>query len=90
MIAKYDAPAKTSGARIVFSCGFDSIPFDLGVMFLQDEAMRRFGAPLVRVRGRVRMMKGGFSGGTIASLLATIEASRRDPARRGSWPIPSR
>jgi short subunit dehydrogenase-like uncharacterized protein len=80
MIAQYDAPARASGARIVFSCGFDSIPFDLGVLFLQDEAMRRFGAPLTRVRGRVRVMKGTFSGGTIASALATIEAARRDPA----------
>jgi short subunit dehydrogenase-like uncharacterized protein len=81
MIAQYDAPARASGARIVFSCGFDSIPFDLGVLFLQDEAMRRFGAPLVRVRGRVRVMKGTFSGGTIASLLATLEAAGRDPAQ---------
>jgi short subunit dehydrogenase-like uncharacterized protein len=80
MIARYDAPARASGARIVFSCGFDSIPFDLGVLFLQDAAMRRFGAPLTRVRGRVRVLKGTFSGGTMASALATIEAAGRDPA----------
>ncbi len=80
MIAKYDARAKTSGARIVFSCGFDSIPFDLGVTFLQDQAKDRLGAPLQRVRGRVRKMKGGFSGGTIASLMATLESSKRDPS----------
>lgn len=80
MIARYDAPANASGARIVFSCGFDSIPFDLGVLFLQDAAQRRFGAPLTRVRGRVRVLKGTFSGGTMASALATIEAVRRDPA----------
>jgi short subunit dehydrogenase-like uncharacterized protein len=79
MIPILDAPARASGARIVFSCGFDSIPFDLGVVFLQDEAMRRFGAPLVRVRGRVRVMKGGFSGGTMASGLATFERMGRDP-----------
>jgi short subunit dehydrogenase-like uncharacterized protein len=78
MIAAYDAPARTSGARIVFSCGFDSIPFDLGVVFLQDEALRRFGAPLTRVRGRVRVLKGTFSGGTMASALATIELTARD------------
>jgi short subunit dehydrogenase-like uncharacterized protein len=80
MIAKYDAQAKASGARIVFSCGFDSIPFDLGVTFLQDQAISRLGAPLQRVRGRVRKMKGGFSGGTVASLMATLEASKRDPS----------
>jgi short subunit dehydrogenase-like uncharacterized protein len=80
MIARHHAAARASGARIVFSCGFDSIPFDLGVVFLQAEAQRRFGMPLTRVRGRVRVMKGGFSGGTMASVLATVEAMGRDPA----------
>jgi short subunit dehydrogenase-like uncharacterized protein len=80
MIAQHDATARASGARIVFSCGFDSIPFDLGVLFLQDEALRRFGEPLSRVRGRVRVLKGTFSGGTMASALATIEAAGRDAA----------
>lgn len=79
-IERLQAPAQTSGARIVFSCGFDSIPFDLGVVYLQDEAVRRFGAPLPAVQGRVRVMKGGLSGGTIASALATLEAIGRDPA----------
>ncbi|MGZ9030550.1 MAG: saccharopine dehydrogenase family protein [Burkholderiaceae bacterium] len=80
MIEQYDAVAKSSGARIVFSCGFDSIPFDLGVLFLQDEALRRYGAPLTRVRGRVRVLKGTFSGGTMASALASVEAAARDRA----------
>ncbi|GAM98130.1 Bll4978 protein [alpha proteobacterium U9-1i] len=80
MIQKYEAAAKQSGARIVFSCGFDSIPFDGGVFFLQQEAQKRFGAPLPRVRGRVRKMKGTFSGGTMASMLATLEAGERDPS----------
>jgi short subunit dehydrogenase-like uncharacterized protein len=80
MITQYEATATTSGARIVFSCGFDSIPFDLGVLFLQDEALRRYGAPLTRVRGRVRVLKGTFSGGTMASALATVEAAARDRA----------
>jgi len=78
MIDKLQAPAAASGARIVFSCGFDSIPFDLGVVFLQEQAQQRFGQPLQRVHGRVRRMKGGFSGGTAASLLATLEATGRD------------
>ncbi|MEO5778642.1 trans-acting enoyl reductase family protein [Arthrobacter sp. PAMC25284] len=80
MIPRLQAPASASGARIVFSCGFDSIPFDLGVMFLQNQAMHRFGEPLVRVRGRVCAIQGGLSGGTIASALATVEQLRRDPA----------
>lgn len=80
MIAKYEKTAKESGARIVFSCGFDSIPFDCGVWFLQQEAKQRFGQPLRDVRGRVRKMKGTFSGGTMASMLATFEAVKRDPS----------
>lgn len=79
MIAKYERAAQESGARIVFSCGFDSIPFDGGVFFLQREMKERFGQPAQRVRGRVRRMKGGFSGGTAASLLATLEAVKREP-----------
>lgn len=79
MIAKYGDTAKQSGARIVFSCGFDSIPFDCGVWFLQQQARQRFGQPARRVRGRVRGMKGGFSGGTVASMMATYDAVRRNP-----------
>ncbi len=79
MIAQYEAQAKASGARITFSCGFDSIPFDLGVFYLQQQARERFGAPLTKVHGRVRKMKGGFSGGTMASMLATMQAVQRNP-----------
>ncbi len=78
MIPLLDGPAKASGARIVFSCGFDSIPFDLGVVYLQEQAQKRFGAPLTTVRGRVREIKGGISGGTIASGMVTIDAMQRD------------
>lgn len=80
MIDAHGETAKQSGARIVFSCGFDSIPFDLGVYFLQQAAKERFGAPLSRVRGRVRAMKGTFSGGTAASLKATMAAAAKDPS----------
>ena len=48
--------AAASGARIVFSCGFDSIPFDLGVLFLQNNALKTFGEPLTRVHGRVKLI----------------------------------
>jgi short subunit dehydrogenase-like uncharacterized protein len=79
MIGAHDATAKTSGARIVHSCGFDSIPFDLGVYFLQQEAQKRFGQPCTQVRGRVRAMNGEFSGGTAASLGATMAAVAKNP-----------
>lgn len=79
MIDAHEGAAKASGARIVFSCGFDSIPFDMGVWMLQNEMHARFGHPASRVRGRVRKMKGTFSGGTAASLKATMAAAAADP-----------
>jgi len=79
MIDAHEARARATGARIVFSCGFDSIPFDLGVLTLQECAIARHGHPAPRVKGRVRAMKGGFSGGTAASLKATLAAAARDP-----------
>ncbi len=78
-IAQHHATAKETGARICFSSGFDSIPFDLGVLMLQVEGKARFGAPAPRVRGRVRAMKGTFSGGTAASLTATLKAAATNP-----------
>ncbi len=56
MIDAHQDQAQASGARITFSCGFDSIPFDLGVLFLQAEAVKRHGKPAPRVKGRVRKM----------------------------------
>jgi short subunit dehydrogenase-like uncharacterized protein len=78
MIEKHEATAKASGARILFSCGFDSIPFELGTFFVQEEAKRVFGAPATRVKGRVRDMRGTLSGGTAASARAQFEAVARD------------
>nr|WP_294810790.1 saccharopine dehydrogenase NADP-binding domain-containing protein [uncultured Sphingomonas sp.] len=80
MIGKYQDAAKASGARIVFSCGFDSIPFDLGVWTVEQAAIAKFGKPAPRVKGRVRAMKGTFSGGTFASGKATAAAAMKDPA----------
>lgn len=80
MIERLTPLAERSGARIVFSCGFDSIPFDLGVVYLQAEAQARFGAPLAEVRGRVARLRGGASGGTLASLMETLDTLRREPA----------
>ncbi len=77
-IDEHHAAAKQSGAHIVFSCGFDSIPFDLGVLMLQLECIDRFGVPAPRVKGRVRAMQGKFSGGTAASLKATMAAAAKD------------
>src|ERR1700719_1352462 len=75
MIDAHEAPAKANGARIVFSCGFDSVPFELGAFFVQEEAKRVFGRPVSRVKGRVRDT---LSGGTAASGRATFEAVAKD------------
>jgi short subunit dehydrogenase-like uncharacterized protein len=71
--------AEESGARIIHTCGFDSIPSDLGVLFLQDEAQNRFGYAMENVKMRVSAMRGGLSGGTVASILNLVEEVRRDP-----------
>ena len=78
MIDAHEVAAKASGARIVFSCGFDSVPFELGAFFVQEEAKRVFGRPVSRVKGRVRDMRGTLSGGTAASGRATFEAVAKD------------
>jgi short subunit dehydrogenase-like uncharacterized protein len=77
MIDAHEAAAKASGARIVFSCGFDSIPFDMGVHQLQKAVIARHGKPAPRIKGRVRKMRGGASGGTVASMKATMSAATK-------------
>lgn len=69
--------AQASGARIVHTCGFDSIPSDLGTLMMQAEAKRRFGQPLDELK-MVVSMKGGFSGGTIASMAELMEDAMED------------
>lgn len=82
MLDRHEATAKASGARIVHCCGFDSIPSDLGVYFLQQQARARFGAPCVAVKMRVRTLRGGFSGGTVGSLMNAVKEAAGDPAVR--------
>ena len=82
MIHKYEAQAQASGARIVHNCGFDSIPSDLGVHFVQRHAQEKFGAPCTTVKMRVRSMRGSFSGGTVASLLNVLKEVKANPALR--------
>lgn len=82
MIERYEATAKASGARIVPCCGFDSIPSDLGVHFLQRHAAERFGAPCSRIKMRVKAIRGKASGGTIASMMNLAREAAADPALR--------
>ena len=80
MIPLHHAAAQASGARILFSCGFDSIPFELGVLYTQSLARQHLGHPVSRISGRVRDMRGGLSGGTAASGRATMAAIQKNPA----------
>src|SRR5580698_3604227 len=79
IIDAHQVAAQRSGARILFSCGYDSLPFELGVFYCQEAAKKKLGAPVSRVKGRIRAMKGTFSGGTAASGKALFEAAARDP-----------
>ncbi|GGH41384.1 Uncharacterized conserved protein [Cribrihabitans marinus] len=79
MIDAHEGKARETGARIIHSCGQDSIPSDLGVQFLQDAALARHGKPCRRVATRVTRMKGGFSGGTAASFLNAMRLRETDP-----------
>lgn len=75
-IDRFDEQAKASGAKIVHSCGFDSIPSDLGVMLLADAAAGELSDTALVVRS----MRGGASGGTLASIKLMIDDRKRDPA----------
>ena len=82
MLSRYEEMARKSGARIVHCCGFDSIPSDLGVHFLQQEAIKRFGQPCPRVKMRVKALRGGVSGGTVASIMNVVKEAAADPRLR--------
>ncbi|RQT16355.1 trans-acting enoyl reductase family protein [Burkholderia contaminans] len=82
MIDKYEPAARQSGARIVHCCGFDSVPSDMGVFFLQQQARQRWGVPAAQVKMRVKTLKGGASGGTVASVINVVREAAADPALR--------
>jgi short subunit dehydrogenase-like uncharacterized protein len=82
MIDAHSVEAEASGARIVHTCGVDSIPSDLGVLFTQQRAIETLGTPCSRIRMRVKGFKGGFSGGTIATMMNTMDELASDPGLR--------
>jgi short subunit dehydrogenase-like uncharacterized protein len=79
MIDTHETAARSSGARIVFTCGFDCIPADMGTYFLQGEMKTRHGVAARAIQYRVKGFKGAASGGTIASMLNMLEEGARDP-----------
>jgi short subunit dehydrogenase-like uncharacterized protein len=82
MLERYEDLAKVSGARIVNSCGFDSVPSDLGVYFLQQHAKQKFGETCSNIKMRVKKMKGAASGGTVASMTNIFKEVAGNPALR--------
>lgn len=82
MVDKYETTARQKGARIVHCSGFDSIPSDLGVYFLQQQANAKFGEPCTEVKLGVAKLKGGASGGTIASMVNIAKEAAHDSALR--------
>ncbi|MEA5464583.1 saccharopine dehydrogenase family protein [Leptothoe sp. PORK10 BA2] len=82
MIQQYSATAEQSGARLIHCCGFDSIPSDLGVYYLQQQAKQRFGSVCDRIKMRVKAAQGGVSGGTAASGINLLKEANADPTLR--------
>ena len=78
MIDKHHEEAQANGVKIVHTCGFDSIPSDMGVYFTQKEALAQKGQRAKQIRMRVAGMRGGLSGGTYASLSKVLEEAMQD------------
>lgn len=71
MIDTHDARARETGARIVHTCGFDSIPSDMGTWALQQEMIKTFGKPATKITALFGESSGAVSGGTVASGMET-------------------
>lgn len=81
-IDQYQKKAEASGARIVHTCGFDSIPSDLGTLYLQQCMQQEFGEYADIVKARVGKFSGSASGGTIASMMVMMEQASKDSSVR--------
>lgn len=78
MIDQHHETASANGTKIVNSCGFDSIPSDMGVYFVQQQAKTQTGSFAKQIKMRVKAMKGGISGGTYASMSNLMEEASKD------------
>ena len=81
-IDTFHAQAEKSGARIVHCCGFDSIPSDLGALMVQEYAWQNYGRFCQSIQHLFTAFHGGFSGGTVASLLLMLEQAGKDKQLR--------
>lgn len=81
-IDAFDVKAKKNNCRIVHSCGFDSVPSDIGVLLLQMDSLKRFNKPCDEVKLYVRSIRGGLSGGTIDSMISIFKYMGSNPDHR--------
>lgn len=77
-IESFHEEARRSGSRIVHSCGYDAVPFDLGVYLTQRKALEKFQVPCRSVSAGLIDSKGGLSGGTLASILEVMREAQGD------------
>jgi short subunit dehydrogenase-like uncharacterized protein len=77
-----ETAAQTTGARIVHTCGFDSIPSDIGTLLLHQAAQAGGHGELGETSLVVKAMRGGASGGTIDSLRTAVDTVKKDPPSR--------
>ena len=82
MMDTHQDRARETGARIINCCGFDSIPSDIGVWYLQKESKERFGTYCNNIMMYVKATKGGASGGTAASIVNIVKETSKDPEAR--------
>jgi short subunit dehydrogenase-like uncharacterized protein len=82
IIDRWHDKAEAAGVKIVNSCGFDSIPSDLGCLVVQEHAIASHGQPLDCVKYYLGKTRGGMSGGTVASMLGIVEQASDPELRR--------
>ena len=82
MIDAHHEEAKKTGARIVHCCGYDSIPSDLGTLMVQEAFKERHGKYASEVKMAAVDMRGGMSGGTIASMMNIVDEMKKNPGLR--------
>jgi short subunit dehydrogenase-like uncharacterized protein len=81
-VEQFHVRAQQTGAKIVHSCGFDSVPSDLGVGLTAAQAAADDEGTLTTTVLHVRAMRGGFSGGSIDSMRQQLIELGDDPGLR--------
>ena len=78
LIDRFHEEAKSKKIKIINSCGFDSIPSDMGVYFIQNEIKKINNNYAKSIKMRVAGIRGGISGGTYSSINNLLKEAYRD------------